>query len=136
MTKYEKEIYALITRSGQHMTAEQVYAGVKETWPGVSLATIYNNLNRLCEAGMIRRIAMEGFADRYDRTEKHDHVVCRKCGKLSDAVFEDLTDALKRQLGEDFLSYDLKVYYICPECRMRRMDVVIEKEEKKERKNK
>ena len=38
-------------------------------------------------------------------------------GKGIDISFEDLTVPLRRQLGEDFFFYDLKVYYLCPECR-------------------
>ena len=117
MTKYEKEIYRLITKSAEHMTAEQVFSEVKKIYPSVSLATIYNNLNKLNEAGMIRKITVEGSPDRYDRAVKHDHIVCRRCGKLLDVQFRDLTDMLESQMGGNFLFYDLKVYYICPECR-------------------
>ena len=117
MTKYEKEIYRLITESEDHMTAVQVFGEVKKIYPSVSLATIYNNLNKLSGAGMIRKVSVEGSPDRYDRTAKHDHIVCRRCGKLTDVRFSDLTEALERQMGEKFLFYDLKVYYICPECR-------------------
>ena len=117
MTKYEKEIYRLITESAEHMIAEQVFSEVKKIYPSVSLATIYNNLNKLNEAGMIRKITVEGSPDRYDRAVKHDHIVCRRCGKLLDVQFRDLTDMLESQMGGNFLFYDLKVYYICPECR-------------------
>ena len=37
--------------------------------------------------------------------------------KIQNIAFEDLTAHLQDQLGEDFLFYDLKVYYLCPECR-------------------
>lgn len=117
VTKYEQEIYRQITQSSAHMTADQIFAAVKKLYPSVSLATIYNNLNKLCDTGMIRRISIEGSPDRYDRAVKHDHIVCRACGKLTDICFADLTDSLHRQFSEDFLFYDLKVYYLCPECR-------------------
>ena len=120
MTKYEKEIYRLITESAAHMTAEQVYGKVKVSYPSVSLATIYNNLNRLSGAGLIRKISVEGSPDRYDRPAKHDHIVCKRCGRLTDIQFADLTESLRKQLDGEFLFYDLKVYYICPECRRRR----------------
>ena len=60
---------------------------------------------------------MEDSPDRYDRIEKHDHLVCQKCGKLSDVRFDDLTPALQKQFGDTFVSYDLKIFYICPDCR-------------------
>ena len=117
MTKYEREIYGIINAGKSHMTAEQVYEALRDLYPGVSLATVYNNLNRLTDEGLIRRIGVEGSPDRYDRASKHDHIVCARCGRLSDRSFADLTASLREQLGEDFFYYDLKVYYLCPECR-------------------
>lgn len=117
MTKYEKQIYEIVNGSHDHMTAEQVFESLKKSFPAVSRATVYNNLNKLCEANLIRRVSVEGSADRYDRVKRHDHLVCQKCGKLSDVTLEDLTSPLQKQLGTDFLYYDLKVYYLCDECR-------------------
>lgn len=117
MTRYEKQIYDIVNASRAHMTADKVYTELKKSYSAVSLATVYNNLNKLCDIGMIRRVSLEDSPDRYDRIEKHDHLVCQKCGKLSDICFDDLTQSLKKQFGEDFLFYDLKVFYICPDCR-------------------
>ena len=117
MTKYESEIYHIITNSTEHWTVEQIYAEIKKKYPRVVIATVYNNVNRLWKAGLIRKVSVENMPDRYDRLTKHDHLVCQRCGKLADISFEDLTDSLRRQLGEDFLSYDLKVFYLCPDCR-------------------
>ncbi len=117
MTKYEKQIYDIVNASREHLTAEEVYGQLQKIYPAVSRATIYNNLNKLCDLGLIRRVSLEGSPERYDRLEKHDHLVCQKCGKLADICFEDLTLPLKEQFGEDFLYYDLKVFYICPDCR-------------------
>lgn len=117
ITKYEKQIYEIVSTSHDHMTAEQIYETLKEVYPSISRATIYNNLNKLCDVGLIRRISIEGLTDRYDRILKHDHLVCQKCGKLADISFDDLTASLQTQLGENFLYYDLKVFYVCPDCR-------------------
>lgn len=117
MTKYEKVILEIITTSYEHLTANQVYERLKERYPNVVPATVYNNLNKLWESGLIRKVSIEGMPDRYDSAKKHDHLVCKQCGKILDITFEDLTAPLRSQLGEDFLFYDLKVYYLCPECR-------------------
>ena len=115
MTKYEKYMYDMVQESYSHMTAEQIYQKVRAQFPRVALATVYNNLNKLCTEGLVRRISIKGMPDMYDRNEKHDHLVCQDCGKLSDMQFEDITDSLKKQLGSGFLSYDLKVIYLCPD---------------------
>ena len=117
MTKYEREIYQIIIGSTNHLTAEQIYMEMKRKYPKIVLATVYNNVSRLWKAGMIHKVSVENMPDRYDRVIKHDHLVCQRCGRLADISFEDLTASLRRQLGEDFLSYDLKVFYLCPDCR-------------------
>lgn len=117
MTKYEKAIYLLVQQSTWHPTAEQVFYEMRKEYPAISLATVYNNLKKLCDAGAIRRISLEGAPDRYDRPTKHDHIVCSRCGKLMDVCFEDLTDSLQRQLDGELLFYDLKVYILCSACR-------------------
>lgn len=117
MTKYEKEIYDIINFSVEHLTIEQIFWQVKEEYPRVVLATIYNNVHRLKEAGLIRQISTEGMPDRYDRARKHDHLVCKRCGQLTDIVCEDLTASLQKTLGGSFLYYDLKVFHLCPSCR-------------------
>ena len=117
MTKYEKDIFAIINTSRDHLTVEQIFQKLREIHPQVVLATVYNNLNRLLEEELIRKVSVEGMPDRYDRMKKHDHLVCKCCGKLSDITLEDLTASLKKQLGDDVLYYDLKVYYVCPACR-------------------
>ncbi|MCI8596880.1 MAG: transcriptional repressor [Lachnospiraceae bacterium] len=121
MTRYAQLILELINQSKEHMTAEQIFLELKKTEPKVVQATIYNNLNTLCREGRIRKISIEGSRDRYDKIKKHDHLVCKKCSTLCDMKFEDLTGNLEKQLGEGIISYDLKVFYLCPKCRKEKM---------------
>lgn len=117
MTRYGKQILDMINASTDHMTAEQIFIEMKKTSPKVVLATVYNNLNSLCEGGEIRRISVEGCPDRYDKTLRHDHLVCCKCGALTDVMLPDLMKELQPLVDAELISYDLKLSYICPECR-------------------
>lgn len=123
MTKYEKAIYDIINASHAHLTANEVFEKLKLRFPTVVLATVYNNLNKICEAGLIRKVSVEGKPDRYDTIKKHDHLVCKQCGRIVDVALEDLTVPLRDQLGDDFLYYDLKVYFLCSECKRNQMSV-------------
>ena len=99
------------------MTAEQIFEQLRITYPKVVLATVYNNLNRLWDENRIRKVSVEGMADRYDRIVRHDHLVCKRCGKLLDVDLGDLTAQLEQKAGISILSYDLKLLYLCEKCR-------------------
>ncbi len=122
MTKYAKKIREIIEASRDHKTAEQIFEALKKTYPTVVRATVYNNLNKLWDAGMIRKISSEGLPDRYDRLERHDHLMCRKCGRLIDVDLGDLTQQLQQRLRVPILSYDLKLMYICEACRKKEQE--------------
>ena len=115
--RYAESILKVIEDSHSHMTAEQVFFQLKQQYPSVVLATVYNNLNSLQQQGRIRKISVEGYPDRYDKNPRHDHLVCRQCGALSDVHLSDLTAQLEAQMGFPIDGYDLKVQYLCPHCR-------------------
>ena len=117
MTKYAKAIYEIVEASRSHMTADQIFETLRKRYPSVVLATVYNNLNKLWEEGYIRKVAVEGQPDRYDRTERHDHLVCKVCGRLQDLELPDLIGQLQQQVDVPVLAYDLKLLYICEDCR-------------------
>ncbi len=114
---YGTLILESINSSDDHPTAEQIYLKLKEQGSKVALATVYNNLSHLLDQRQIRRISVEGCPDRYDKIDRHDHLICRCCGKLTDIRFSDLKDQLQQETDEEILEYDLRVSYICPECR-------------------
>lgn len=121
--RYNKVILDIINNSDTHLTAELVFFELKKEYPSVALATVYNNLNSLCQQGKIRKISVEGCTERYDKNTRHDHLVCRRCGKLSDIHLEDITEQLKKQVGFEIDGYDIKVQYLCPECRAKENDM-------------
>ena len=106
MPKYAEEILAVVTELQRHLTAEQVFMEMKK-----------EHLNTLTEEGLLRRITESGSPDRYDRTERHDHLICSRCGKIADVHLPDIQSRIEYALGCDILSYELKIRYICPDCR-------------------
>lgn len=117
MTKYGTKILEIVSASRSHMTAEEIFDTLRRTYPAVVLATVYNNLNRLLQEGLIRKVSVEGMPDRYDRIQRHDHLVCKGCGRLLDIDLGDLTAQLEEKAGISILSYDLKLMYLCENCR-------------------
>lgn len=91
--------------------------GDEKEHPSIAIGTVYKHLNTLTEEGLLHRITESSSPDRYDRTERHDHLICSRCGKIADVHLPDMQSRIEYALGRDILSYDLKIRYICPDCR-------------------
>ena len=128
MPKYAEEILAAVTGLQRHPTAEQVFLEMKKEHPSIAIGTVYKHLNTLAEEGLLHRITESGSPDRYDRTERHDHLICSRCGKIDDVCLPDMQSQIERVLGREILSYDLKIRYICPTCKEKEKDNIIEEE--------
>jgi len=69
-----------------HASAASVLATVSAILPGVSHQAVYDCLADLTEAGLLRRLAVDGGPALYEtRThDNHHHCVCRACGLVVD----------------------------------------------------
>jgi Fur family ferric uptake transcriptional regulator/Fur family peroxide stress response transcriptional regulator len=83
-TRQKQIIQNIIEGDGKHMTAEEVMAVLNETEPGIGMATVYRNLNVLCEEGIIQKISEKGVSFYDGNPAPHDHLYCRRCGKVFD----------------------------------------------------
>ena len=116
MGKYATMILEMINSSNEHLTAEQIYLRLKEHNEKIVLATVYNNLNALVQQQRIRRLPVEGGPDHYDRIVRHDHLICPKCGRITDVYLDDISQFLADYVHKQVLSYELKISCLCEEC--------------------
>ena len=118
MTKQRQLILEILNHSDRHLTADEIFFLAKLKMPSIAMATIYNNLNAMHEAGMINRLHIDGTADCFDKiVEPHDHLLCDRCGKITDLHLPSLSKSIEDTLGFEIETYDLTVHYICPECK-------------------
>ncbi len=117
MTDNKEKILELVLRSDEHLTAEEIFHELWNEGQHITLATVYNNLNALCREGAIHCVSFNEKTLHYDKPTRHDHLVCQNCGKVVDVHLKDLTKKLEAESGIRLESYDLKLYYICPDCR-------------------
>jgi Fur family transcriptional regulator, stress-responsive regulator len=73
-------------RHGDHLDVEAIAAGVRQRVGYVSLQAVYDALNALTAAGLVRRIDLAGGPARYEGRvgDNHHHVACRSCGTVAD----------------------------------------------------
>lgn len=118
MTKQKRLVLDIIESSHKHPTAEEVFFEARQQMPNIALGTVYRNLNALVDEGFVRRITLAGTPDRFDKTNcNHDHLVCQKCGKLKDVVLSGIAEEIKKNSGDEIVSYELNAYYICEACK-------------------
>jgi Fe2+ or Zn2+ uptake regulation protein len=69
-----------------HADTQSLLGAVRGELSDVSQAAVYEVLNALTEAGLVRRIQPQGTVARYEsRTgDNHHHVICRTCGVIAD----------------------------------------------------
>lgn len=112
------KVLEYLDRNRVHPTVEQIYNELYDEIPTLSKTTIYNTLNTLMEAGMVKSITIEDNEVRYDiRTDLHGHFKCKTCGNIYD--FEVNPDSLEIKGLNGFEIYTRDVYFsgICSECR-------------------
>lgn len=111
----------------QHPSAEEITASLRGEGIEVGVATVYQNLNRLVEAGLVRRLSGNDGRSRFDADmSSHDHAVCESCGRIADLDLEpgvkralDRATAGERDLDAWLLTRtSVEVYGVCPRCRV------------------
>lgn len=110
-----------VNKLQSHATADEIYQEIVREHPHISRGTVYRNLNRLAQAGEIRKIELSGGADRFDHIcHDHCHVRCEKCGRVFDVDMEfvsGLEKNIRDPHGFQFNGYDIIFKGICPACR-------------------
>ncbi len=119
-TRQKELIYHTVLQSHAHPTADEVYNALKPSNPGLSLATVYRNLNAFADEGRILRIPMPSGGDRYDGTlRQHYHMVCEKCGELYDIdldTLDSLSEQIYRKSGFAVSGIQLLIHGVCESC--------------------
>ena len=111
------KVLEYITNHRNHPTVDQIYIDLQKEVPTLSKTTIYNTLNTLIDAQLVRLITIEDNETRYDIiTENHGHFKCESCKTIYD--FDIKIDSLITEDLNDFKINDKDVYFkgICPSC--------------------
>lgn len=111
------KVLEYVVNHGCHPTVDQIYSNLHNEIPTLSKTTVYNTLNTLVEAGMVRLINIEDNEARYDiNTENHGHFKCESCGEIYD--FDINIDSFNSKDLKGFKINNKDVYFkgICPRC--------------------
>lgn len=116
--------YAVMTflmEHNSHPTAAEIFEAVNRLDPRCSRATTYNNLRDLVAAGLVREVAAEGRAARFDaKGTRHHHFICDRCGNVEDIEWCNVPRPASRSLGKRVLrECELIFRGLCAKCAAR-----------------
>jgi Fe2+ or Zn2+ uptake regulation protein len=79
-------VLAAVDELGGHVDARAIAAAARDRLGSVSTPAVYEILNALTDAGLLRRIQPAGSPARYETRvgDNHHHLVCRTCGAIED----------------------------------------------------
>ncbi len=115
-------VMAFLMEQDGHPTAPEIFDAVNRLDPRSSRATIYNNLRDLVQAGLVREVAVEGRAARFDaKGVRHHHFICDGCGAVEDLDWYEVPTPASGSLGKRMVrECELIVRGLCAKCAPRR----------------
>lgn len=126
ITPQRVAILEFLANHASHPTAEEIYRAIEVHFPGISVATVYNNLRLFTDIGFVKEMNYGDASSRFDfTTETHYHAICKQCGKIADFYYpglEDVEMAAGQLTGYTIDSHRLEVYGVCTECKERAKD--------------
>ena len=120
MTKQRKVVYDVLMSERDHPTASEVFIRSKGQMPGISLATVYNCLEAMTQAGLIKQVNVDREASRYcPNLRPHAHFFCSQCEEIYDIDLRHET-ALETTWdlpeGSRIDHVDVAMKGVCPKC--------------------
>ena len=120
MTRQRRVVYDVLTDELDHPTAAEVFVRSKEKMPGISLATVYNCLETLTTAGIVRQVNVDRDASRFcPNLNPHAHFFCSQCQKVFDVNLRETADAIsawRLPNGSRVDQIEVAMKGACPEC--------------------
>jgi Fur family peroxide stress response transcriptional regulator len=92
VTAQRAAVLEFLQGNEDHPSPEEVFRKVKQRFPYISRATVYNTIKALTKAGVLREVLVEQEKTRVDpNVSPHHHFKCVRCGKIEDMPYGLLT---------------------------------------------
>lgn len=121
VTPQRLAVLQAVYQEGKHERAETIVALARKAMPSLSRQAVYDNLNTLVAAGVLRRIEPAGRPALYEARvgDNHHHLVCRRCFTAVDIeCVIGAAPCLTPEQTHDFVIDEAEVVFwgVCPSC--------------------
>ena len=122
----EKLLDYLINNKDKHTNVQEISAYLSADGSSVGTATIYRQLDKLVESGVVRKYNFDGktgacyqYIDEHEHCNEHFHLKCTVCGKLIHLECDHLAgvnEHIRSHHGFIVDPSQTVFYGICAEC--------------------
>lgn len=121
LTPQRAAVLDAVREARRHVDAAEVFQMVRSRLPRISLGTVYRSLGALAEAGLVHQIDNSSGPALYDgNLTPHQHIVCRRCGRVADLDVqippEALNEAARRSGFAEVEHSRVDFHGICSDC--------------------
>jgi Fur family ferric uptake transcriptional regulator len=114
-------VLEVVEHEGKHQDAEFIEQAARQKLGSLSRQAVYDNLNAMVAAGILRRIEPAGRPALYETRvgDNHHHLICRQCHKTVDInCAAGVKPCLQPNDDHDFVIDEAEVVYwgLCPDC--------------------
>jgi Fur family ferric uptake transcriptional regulator len=125
-TPQRRRMVQYIFSKHNHFDADELIDEMRREGFRVSRATVYRTLNKLVDAGLLRRINLESrtvYEHDYGYAQ-HDHLYCEQCGvmiEFQDSQLEKLINDVCLQNQFQYQGHSFVIRGVCANCNRARM---------------
>jgi len=110
-------IYENLLARRDHPTVEMLYADLLPIHPTMSRTTVYNTLEALVDAKLVRTISIDKAEARYDAdTHFHGHFHCIRCNQVTDFQLSSPMNQVPELKNARVLTQDVYYTGLCRNC--------------------
>jgi Fur family ferric uptake transcriptional regulator len=124
-------ILSVLSKTTDHLSAEEIYMTVHKTYPAIGLTTIYRTLELLVQMGFVLKFDFGDNRARYELAEgiqgkkHHHHLLCTDCGKIIDytdfieeekEMLSQTEKGLSKKFNFKITNHLIQFYGLCEKC--------------------
>jgi Fur family peroxide stress response transcriptional regulator len=120
ITHQRLEVFRELAGSLDHPSAETLFKRLQKKLPTISLDTVYRTLGTFEQHDLIIRVDTVESQARFEAEMGiHHHIICKKCGKISDFQWDSFDE---KELPQDVIQWgsvgkrQATLYGICSVC--------------------
>jgi len=122
-TRQGQAVLNVVLGSDNFRSAQDIHAELRASGETVGLTTVYRHLSLLTEDGRIDALQTADGELVYRRChseQHHHHVVCRRCGRVSEVELANLerwAEDVAEALGYTDITHTVEIFGVCAGCR-------------------